>query len=112
MTRSVMTWRWNWGAKANREVTGRVQVPVEALMTGTPSRTARVSAARGNLKEAEGKLLARGIRTAYEATSWGARGRIDSKPNVIRTEAAYMRRVGGRKVTRLTLRDLPSLPTG
>ena len=27
----------NRGAKASREVTGRVEVPVEALMTGTPS---------------------------------------------------------------------------
>lgn len=76
-------------------------------MTGTPSRTARVSAARRNLKEAAGKLPVRGTRTAYEATAWWARGRIDSKPNVIRTEPAYMRRIGGRKVTRLTLRDLP-----
>jgi len=77
-------------------------------MTGTPSRTVRVSAARRNLKEAEGKLPARGTRIAYEATSRWARGRIDLKPDVIQTEAAYMRRVCGRKVTRLTLRDLPS----
>jgi len=34
-------------------------------MTGAPSRTARVSAARRNLKEAEGKLLVRGTRTAW-----------------------------------------------
>jgi hypothetical protein len=79
-------------------------------MTGTPSRTARVSTARWNLKEVEGKLLARGTRTAYEATTRWARGRIDPKPNVIQTEPAYMRRVCGRKVTRLTLRDLSSCP--
>jgi hypothetical protein len=77
-------------------------------MTGTPSRTARVSTARWNLKEAEGKLPTRGTRIAYEAASRWARGRIDPKPDVIRTESAYMRRVGGRKVTRLTLRDLSS----
>ena len=76
-------------------------------MAGTPSRTARVSVARRNLKEAEGKLPARGIRTAYEASSWWARGRIDLKPDAIRTGWAYMRRVGGRKVARLTLRGLP-----
>jgi len=83
---------------------------MEALMTGTPSRTARVSGATRNLKEAVGKLLARGTRTAYEASSWWARGQIDSKPDVIQTESAYMRRVYGRKVTRLTLRDLPPCP--
>lgn len=76
-------------------------------MAGTPSRTARVSVARRNLKEAEGKLPARGTRTAYEASSWWARGRIDPKPNAIRTGSAYMRRVCGRKVARLTLRGLP-----
>jgi len=76
-------------------------------MAGTPSRTARVSVARRNLKEAEGKLPARGTRTAYEASSGWARGRIDSKPDVIRTDSAYMRRVCGRKVVRLTLRGLP-----
>jgi hypothetical protein len=27
----------NWQAKATQEVTGRVRVPMEALMTGTPS---------------------------------------------------------------------------
>ena len=100
----------NWLAKAIQEVTCWVRVPVEALMTGTPSRTARVSVVRRNLKEAAGKLLARGTRTAYEASSWWARGQIDSKPNVIRTGAAYMRRAYGRKVTRLTLRDLSSCP--
>jgi hypothetical protein len=56
-------------------------------MTGTPSRTARVSAARWNLKEAEGKLLVRGTRTAYEAWACWARGPIDSKPKVIRKRA-------------------------
>ena len=75
-------------------------------MTGTSSRTARVSRATANLTEAAGKLPARGTRTGYEAMAWWARGRKDSKPNVIRTESAYIRRVCGRKVTRLTLRDL------
>ena len=75
-------------------------------MTGTSSRTARVSRATANLTEAAGKLPARGTRTGYEAMAWWARGRKDSKPNVIRTEPAYIRRVCGRKVTRLTLRDL------
>ena len=97
----------NRGAKASRDATGRVKVPVEALMTGTPSQTARVSTARRNPKEAEGKLLVRGTRTAYEASTRWARGPIHSKPDVIRTEPAYMRRMYGRKVARLTLRDLP-----
>lgn len=77
-------------------------------MTGTPSRTARVSAARWNLKEAAGKLPVRGTRTASEATARWARGRKDPKPDGIRIEPAYMRRIDGRKVARLTLRDLPS----
>ncbi len=108
MTRSVMPDAANRLAKAGRDATDRVKVPMEALMTGTPSRTARVSAARWNLKEAVGKLPVRGTRTAYEATAWWARGRKDSKPDVIQTESAYMRRMYGRKVARLTLRDLPS----
>ena len=87
-------------------MTCRVKVPMEALMSGTSSRTARVSAARRNLKEAAGKLPARGTRIAYEALSRWTRGPIDSKSNDIRIEAAYMRRVFGKKVTRLTLRDL------
>ena len=62
----------NWLAKATQEVTCRVKVLVEALMARTPSRTARVSVARRNLKEAAGKLPARGTRTAYEASSWWA----------------------------------------
>ena len=37
-------------------------------------------------------------------------GRIDLNPNVMRTGLAYMRRVDGRKVTCLTLRDLHSCP--
>jgi hypothetical protein len=59
MTRSVVTDAVNRGAKAIREVTGRVQVLTETLMTGTPSRNARASAARRSPKEAAGKLLAR-----------------------------------------------------
>ena len=79
-------------------------------MTGTSSRTARVSWVTANLTEAAGKLPARGTRTGYEAMAWWARGRKDSKPNVIRTELSYIRRVCGRKVTRLTLRDLSWCP--
>ena len=88
-------------------MTCRVEVLAEALMTGTPSRTARVSGATRNLKEAEGKLPIRRTGTAYQALVRWARGRIDLKPDVIRTGSAYMRRIRGRKVTRLTLRDLP-----
>ena len=110
MTRSVLTDADNCGAKAKQEVTCWVKVPMEALMSGTSSRTARVSWATKNLKEAAGKLPARGTRIAYEALSRRTRGRIDSKSDDIRIAAAYMRRVCGRKVTRLTLRDLSSCP--
>lgn len=108
MTRSVVPDAANRLSKTNRKPTGRVQVPMEALMTGTPSRTARVSAVRRNLKEAAGKLPVRGTRTASEANDSWARGRIDLKPKVIRNESSYMRRIDGRKVARLTLRDLSS----
>jgi hypothetical protein len=74
-------------------------------MTGTPSRTARVSAARWSLKEAEGKSPAQGTRTVYEA-SVGGRGSVGVRsPKSSRTDE---RRDGGcgEKVTRLTLGDL------
>jgi len=54
--------------------------PLETEMTGTPSRTARASAARRSLKEAGGKVPARGTRTAYEASGKWARGHEDLKP--------------------------------
>jgi hypothetical protein len=49
MTRSVIG-VCNRGAKAIRELTGRMKVPARTLMTGTSSRTARVSIARWNPK--------------------------------------------------------------
>ncbi len=75
-------------------------------MARTPSRTARVSVARRNLKEVEGKLPTRGRQTAYEASSWWARGRIEPRPDAIRTDSAWMRQVYGAKAKRLTLRGL------
>jgi len=55
-------------------------------MTGTMSRTARAAAARWGLKEAVGKLPARGTRSAspaggYPGTHSRARRRQDSKPD-------------------------------
>jgi hypothetical protein len=50
-------------------------------MTGTSSRTARASVARRSLKEAEGKVLARGTRSAYKAVSGWAKGHEDLKPD-------------------------------
>ena len=70
----------------------RVQVPWRALMTGTPSRTARVPIVRWDLKEAEGKILTRGTRIACEASCRGARKRRCPKPSVIRNGPVYMRR--------------------
>ena len=43
-------------------------------MVGTVSRTARVSVARRNLKEAAGKVLARRTEIAYEAVASGREG--------------------------------------
>ena len=90
-------------------------------MTGTPSRTATAfdggttrhsvamvcpvghrNAARVCGKEAEGKAPVRGTRIAYEACARWARARRDPKPDVTRNRRAYMRRMYGAKVTRLT----------
>ena len=57
---------WSCDAKANWNQTGRVEIPVQALMTGTPDRTAQAFAVRRGLKEVEGKLLARATRIACE----------------------------------------------
>ena len=81
-------------------------------MTGTPSRTARAAAARRGLKEAGGKLPARGTRSAYEACQTWARWRRAPNPTVIQEVDMYMRRVYGRKVTRLTPGDLAFCPEG
>lgn len=74
-------------------------------MTGTPSRTARVPTARWDLKEAEGKLPARGTRIACEA-SCRRRGSVGVQslmsPGTVRCICGGC----GRKVTRLTLGDL------
>ena len=53
-------------------------------MTGTVSRTARVSIGRWNLKEAAGKTPARRTEIAYEATISGRGGHYLQSPIVIR----------------------------
>ena len=76
-------------------------------MTGTPSRTARVPTARWDLKEAGGKPLTRGTRTASEAWSHG-RGRVGTRSP--KSSGMWLCICGGYggKVTRLTLGDLYS----
>lgn len=81
-------------------------------MTGTPSRTARDVTARCGLKEAGGELPARGTRTASEACRTWARRRRAPNPKIIRRAGVYMRRVCGRKVTRLTPGGLASCLRG
>jgi hypothetical protein len=96
-------------------------------MARTPSRTAtaygggtarhsvdagrrevkRVGAVRVRGEEAEGKALARGTRSAYEALAARVRVRRDLKPNSHLGAREYMRRVDGAKVTRLTPGALP-----
>jgi len=56
-----MTWRW-------KSSTGPAW--------GTVSRTARVSTVRWNLKEAEGKALARRTEIAYKAVAVGKKANI------------------------------------
>ena len=61
---------------------------------GTVSRTARVSIARWNLKEAAGKALARRTEIAYEAVI------LDEKANLFKVlylYGRYGRRCGGHK---------------
>src|SRR6185295_3976748 len=61
---------------------------------GTISRTARVSIARWNLKEAAGKALARRTEIAYEA------GKLDEKANIFKVRYLYGKlgcRCGGHK---------------
>lgn len=81
-------------------------------MTGTPSRTARAPTMRWGLEEAVGELPARGTRSAYEAWKAWARWRRTPNPKVIRKADMYMRRVDGRKVTRITPGDLAFCPEG
>ena len=61
---------------------------------GTISRTARVSIARWNLKEAAGKALARRTEIAYEAC------KLDEEANIFKVQYLYgklVRRCGGHK---------------
>ena len=57
-------------------------------MTGTASRTARVSTARWNLKEAAGKIPARRTEITYEAVPFGREGNYLQSPIVIREDGA------------------------
>lgn len=57
-------------------------------MTGTASRTARVSIARWNLKEAAGKIPARRTEITYEAVLSGREGEYLQSPIVIREGGA------------------------
>ena len=57
-------------------------------MVGTVSRTARVSGATRNLKEAAGKIPARRTEIAYEAATSGRGGTILQSPIVIREGVA------------------------
>jgi hypothetical protein len=52
-------------------------------MVGTDSRTARVSVARRNLKEAAGKVSARRTGIAYEAVTSGREGKYLQSPITI-----------------------------
>lgn len=55
-------------------------------MVGTVSRTARVSGATRNLKEAAGKTLARRTEIAYEAGIFGREGDALQSPITIRED--------------------------
>jgi hypothetical protein len=98
-------WRCQPIAKANREVTWRCKSSGD-LGDRNPEPNGNCDVVMRRGKEAAGKTPARGVRTADEAQRWWARGHNDSKPDVIRTGGAYMRRVDGANVTRLTLGDL------
>src|SRR6266568_6734947 len=57
-------------------------------MVGTISRTARVSVARRNLKEAAGKVPARRTEIAYEAVTSGREGHYLQSPITIQEGVA------------------------
>ena len=57
-------------------------------MVGTVSRTARVSVARRNLKEAAGKTPARRTGIAYEAVTSGREGKYIQSPITIQEGVA------------------------
>jgi hypothetical protein len=57
-------------------------------MVGTDSRTARVSGATRNLKEAAGKVLARRTGIAYEAVTSGREGKYLQSPITIQEGVA------------------------
>ena len=57
-------------------------------MTGTVSRTARVSGVTRNPKEAGSKILARRTGIAYEAVTFGREGNYLQSPIVIREGVA------------------------
>ena len=57
-------------------------------MVGTVSRTARVSGATRNLKEAAGKTLARRTEIAYEAGIFGREGHVLQSPITIREDVS------------------------
>ena len=57
-------------------------------MVGTVSRTARVSGATRNLKEAEGKIPARRTEIAYEADATGREGANLQSPITIQEGAS------------------------
>jgi hypothetical protein len=57
-------------------------------MVGTDSRTARVSVARRNLKEAAGKVSARRTGIAYEAVTSGREGIYLQSPITIQDDVA------------------------
>ncbi len=78
---------------------GTTRYPIKAgAFLHEPSR----EAARVCGEEVGGKAPVRGIRSAYEASPEG-RGRVGVRsPKVIRNPGAYMRRMYGAKVMRLT----------
>ena len=57
-------------------------------MVGTDSRTARVSGATRNLKEAVSKILARRTGTAYEADTSGREGKHIQSPITIHEDVS------------------------
>ena len=57
-------------------------------MVGTVSRTARVSGATRNLKEAAGKTPARRTEIAYEAVMSGREGQVLQSPITIREDVS------------------------
>jgi hypothetical protein len=105
-------WRWQPGSESEPGSDVEGGSPSGGLGDRNPEPNSkgvrREAESEGSCKQSPGPRNTKRLRGGG---GW-ARGQRDSKPDVIRTQPTYMRRVYGTNVTRLTLGDLPFCPCG